>query len=150
MYLHSDENRTEAVTRSKSNIFGLFKRLKSSTGDFWFIQIVREQCLSEGLLWVLSWYFVYATHTSKESSLNADIDAMIRNRLQLVFWPGPPFPRCLKMAIIFSPVVKVIWIFYFIKSLQSWNSHKIAFIVRYWYFIMPKFHCHCAKYALSR
>ena len=31
---HTDENRTEAVTQSKSNLFYLFKRRKSSTVYF--------------------------------------------------------------------------------------------------------------------
>ena len=45
---NSDQNRTEAVTQSKSNIIDLFKRLKSSKGDFLFIEIVRGQ--GQGIL----------------------------------------------------------------------------------------------------
>ena len=74
-------------------------------------------------------YFVYATYTSKESSLNADIDAMIGNWLQVVIRPVSILPRHPKNVLIFSWVVNVIQIFYFIKSSEFRKLKKIAFVV---------------------
>ena len=74
-------------------------------------------------------YFVYATYTSKESSLNADIDAMIGNWPQVVIRPVSLVPSLPKNVLIFSGVVNVIQIFYFIKSSDFRKLKKITFIV---------------------
>ena len=73
--------------------------------------------------------FVYATHASKESSLNADIDAMIGNWPQVVIRPVSLVPSLPKNVLIFSWVVNVIQIFYFIKSSDFRKLKKITFIV---------------------
>ena len=74
-------------------------------------------------------YFVYATYTSKESSLNADIDAMIGNWPQVVIRPVSLLPSHPKNVLFFSWVVNVIQIFYFIKSSELRKLKKITFKV---------------------
>ena len=75
-------------------------------------------------------YFVYATCTSKESSLNAGFDAVIGNRLHTFTRTRLPHSSRPKMTPFFSRVVNVICIFYVIKSVDSWTFFKIAFVVR--------------------
>ena len=66
-------------------------------------------------------YFVYATCTSKESSLNADSDATIRNGLQAVIRPQPPHSTRPKKSPFFLASGKCDLIILFNKKFRFWD-----------------------------
>ena len=103
--------------------------------DFW-------PCLNEGQLWAIHLYFVNATHTSKESSLNADINAAIKTKLSVETWPKWAFSFDSENRRFFYRVANVNWILYFIKRFDSVLLHKIVFVTICWNVMLKKFHGH--------